>query len=505
MHSGHSSARHAPVTATISATSSAPTPKGTDGDVDDPPPDAHHIPPSSVGRLNLSYACCTQAGLSNGKAKDNQDSWVVREHVGGSQTVLLGVFDGHGEAGQTVSSVVAMAMPKIVERALEPWEDQDARAPPAPLPSNSDVLAYAFSETSSLLSRIATLDLCLSGSTAVVAMLDAHRLVVANLGDSRCVLGRLDRTALPGIFALELSNDHKPELLPEAARVLAAGGRIAPYALGSNPLGGLRVWLADQVGRFHGDLGLVEFRGNQHSTTVSTKHNHSIGVRWCPTRSVGCAGSWPTRTCLGDTIAARDLPGLSMTRCFGDTIAARVGVTDEPEILDYELHPDDRYLLLLSDGVSQYRPVATALSSLPTQGQMCSLPASTVMPALMNARWCSCCALPHRRYLLLLSDGVSQFIDSAELIEMVHHLATEKGMRSSKVAQEVVREARLRWAYSDPRCADDCTCIVVFLEPCCEEADAAARAQKGKGGGWLGRLFGGGGSGGGGRAGEYAV
>ena len=47
-----------------------------------------------------------------------------------------------------------------------------------------------------------------------------RRLLVANLGDSRCVMVRSDGTALP------LSSDHKPNRPDERLRVQAAGGQV---------------------------------------------------------------------------------------------------------------------------------------------------------------------------------------------------------------------------------------------------------------------------------------
>lgn len=57
------------------------------------------------------------------------------------------------------------------------------------------------------------------GSTAVVAILTPHHVVVANCGDSRAVLYRAG-TAIP------LSWDHKPERPDELERIRAAGGKL---------------------------------------------------------------------------------------------------------------------------------------------------------------------------------------------------------------------------------------------------------------------------------------
>ncbi|XP_047173507.1 protein phosphatase 2C 51-like isoform X2 [Vigna umbellata] len=57
------------------------------------------------------------------------------------------------------------------------------------------------------------------GSTAVVAVIAAEELVVANCGDCRAVLGR-------GGEAVDLSSDHKPDRPDELMRIEEAGGRV---------------------------------------------------------------------------------------------------------------------------------------------------------------------------------------------------------------------------------------------------------------------------------------
>ncbi|EXC01123.1 putative protein phosphatase 2C 60 [Morus notabilis] len=58
-----------------------------------------------------------------------------------------------------------------------------------------------------------------SGSTACVAIVRNKQLVVANAGDSRCVISRKGQ-------AYNLSRDHKPDLEVEKERILKAGGFI---------------------------------------------------------------------------------------------------------------------------------------------------------------------------------------------------------------------------------------------------------------------------------------
>ena len=58
-----------------------------------------------------------------------------------------------------------------------------------------------------------------AGCTAVVALVRGGQLVVANAGDSRCVLSRRGRAG-------DLTHDHKPTDPEEYARILKAGGFV---------------------------------------------------------------------------------------------------------------------------------------------------------------------------------------------------------------------------------------------------------------------------------------
>mmetsp|Transcript_11480 Transcript_11480/g.8405 ORF Transcript_11480/g.8405 Transcript_11480/m.8405 type:complete len:125 (-) Transcript_11480:164-538(-) len=99
-----------------------------------------------------------------------------------------------------------------------------------------------------------------------------------------------------GVKILQLCEDHKPGLEMEKKRILEAGGRIECYksSVGEN-LGPERVWLKNE-----------------------------------------------------------DSPGLAMSRSIGDEQAHSVGVTYEPEITKFDLVPDDKFIILASDGVWEF-------------------------------------------------------------------------------------------------------------------------------------------------------
>lgn len=58
-----------------------------------------------------------------------------------------------------------------------------------------------------------------SGCTCVCAIITPHHIICANVGDSRCVVGSSSQT-------ISLTEDHKPELDEEKARIEQAGGFV---------------------------------------------------------------------------------------------------------------------------------------------------------------------------------------------------------------------------------------------------------------------------------------
>ena len=139
-------------------------------------------------------------------------------------------------------------------------------------------------------------DVRFSGSTCTSVFIYGRKVYCANVGDSRTILIRLDNNNEDGCATGALSNDHKPDDVDESMRILEKNGRIDCFKdQFGNQIGPLRVWL---------------------------KHE--------------------------------DIPGLAMTRSFGDSTAARVGVIAIPEIKEHELNPDDKVLVLASDGVWEF-------------------------------------------------------------------------------------------------------------------------------------------------------
>ena len=156
------------------------------------------------------------------------------------------------------------------------------------LVDNSTALTNAVTKTAEDMAD-ASFDVNFSGTTLISCLVTPRKVWCANVGDSRALMGRLLKDSPYEVvkqrhwMSIALSRDHKPNEIDECERITQFGGRIEAYQdEEGNPLGPSRVWLPDE-----------------------------------------------------------DIPGLAMSRSIGDLVAASVGVSYEPEILEYAITPDD--------------------------------------------------------------------------------------------------------------------------------------------------------------------
>ena len=248
----------------------------------------HLIP---MQRVIHSMASLSRAGRENFQRKTNQDScFAFRQYVQPYQAIA-GVLDGHGPNGHIVSGMLKQMMPiKIAEQLRVRGEVAAGPALRASFLEAQDTLRAAAGKVNARL----------SGSTAVVCLIQGLRLTTAWVGDSRAVLVR--REPGGGWRGVPLTVDHKPTAAAELSRILAAGGRVERLSDGyGREVGPQRVWLP---------------------------------------------GSW--------------VPGLAMSRALGDLVAQSVGVSSDPEVTACELDPTDEYLIVATDGVWEFMTVHEA-------------------------------------------------------------------------------------------------------------------------------------------------
>ena len=156
-------------------------------------------------------------------------------------------------------------------------------------------LSKSFLETNKILMKNGKFDVHLSGSTWWTVLFYGNHMFWANSGDSRAVI--VGQTHDKGeLIVKSASRDHKPNETDEAKRILKVGGRIEAFQdYDGKPLGPLRVWLKKE-----------------------------------------------------------DLPGLAMTRSFGDGWAQEAGVIPNAEIFEFLLSPEDKFIIIASDGVWEF-------------------------------------------------------------------------------------------------------------------------------------------------------
>ena len=70
-------------------------------------------------------------------------------------------------------------------------------------------------------------------------------------------------------------------------------------------------------------------------------------------------------------------PGLACSRAFGDKMAVEVGVTHKPDVTMHTLTPQDRYLIMASDGV--WELISSQVSSSTVQLCECFSDAALLM------------------------------------------------------------------------------------------------------------------------------
>ena len=232
--------------------------------------------------------------------KANQDTYLIVPSFGGNKSrFLMSVFDGHGSTGELCA--------QFTRDALEDTLIKLSARYPTDFPT---AFKMSFLQINQRLKMSGT-DVALSGTTACACFFDGLKVHVANIGDSRAVLGELQADGT--LAAVALSEDQTPYRADERQRIREAGGLVMTYSqmMGDAPMHDS--W-AVQLGQQTDDSG-------------------------DPPRV------WE---------AGQQVPGCAFTRSIGDSLAERIGVYAEPEILTREVTSKDSVIVLASDGVWEF-------------------------------------------------------------------------------------------------------------------------------------------------------
>ena len=238
----------------------------------------------------------THVGFNGEKDKEfNQDIAFLEKNFAGNNSFLyMAVCDGHGVEGHEVSGFIKRTLPKDLSNALMNKEiltsDKNNKK------KIYNIIGSTFIKVNEKLISNEAINSIFSGTTCVSLIYTPIKLICANIGDSRAVVGRYDKNNKKWM-SINLSRDHKPTEEDEARRILKKGGRIKPFLdeETGTEVGPPRVWVRDD-----------------------------------------------------------EVPGLAMTRSFGDRVAAIAGTICVPEIKEYAFHEGDKFVILASDGVWEF-------------------------------------------------------------------------------------------------------------------------------------------------------
>ncbi|CAM8919685.1 unnamed protein product [Rhodiola kirilowii] len=190
----------------------------------------------------------------------NQDSALLFRKYGMEDGVLGAVFDGHGLNGHEVSQLVKARLPAVLLSQMKlltsAHNSKKTLAMYNIVEKWKEATVSSFKLLDNEIKVKPNLDSQASGTTAVLVIKQGEDLVIANLGDSRAVLGTMTDQ---GIMAVPLTIDQKPSVQGEGQRIRQCGGRVVALAREPHIQ---RVWLPGKnepglaMSRAFGDLQL---------------------------------------------------------------------------------------------------------------------------------------------------------------------------------------------------------------------------------------------------------
>lgn len=260
------------------------------------------------GGTQVTFGYKTLAGRTEGRGQDkpNQDSVSIVRNQSTPHRAIFGVFDGHGPYGEHASHFCRMEMLRMYSIALK----QHPTDPPEKILGHT--LRYLDRKFGSTDHTKCDVDPIVSGTTAIVIMLDGDDIIAANIGDSRAILAT--RENKEDITILPLSDDHKPERPDEKARIEASSAIL---------------------------MNENEVRNRRGGAADSESDDDGL----------------PSKTYICRQTNGEIVYGVLFTRSIGDVDAHRhLGVSSEPEFRKERVHDgvdngNEQVIILGSDGV----------------------------------------------------------------------------------------------------------------------------------------------------------
>ena len=254
---------------------------------------------SQITYIKLCEALSTAGRDDDGLTKINQDSYVLERNINGVLNFnIFGVLDGHGEFGHFASQFASRyIITRIKNHPLIKGLDNPQEIYKKLTENRYQIITNIYIDTDVQITK-EKFNCEMSGTTCVLVIQLEEHLICANTGDSRAILvfseSPNDNLANSQIY--NLSYDFKPELPDEKKRIEECGGTVAQIIdEGDIPCGPFRVW-----------------------------------------------------------IKGEEYPGLAMSRSIGDMDAKKVGVIPNPQVIEYTLSYQSKYMIICSDGIWEF-------------------------------------------------------------------------------------------------------------------------------------------------------
>eukprot|EP00403_Amphidinium_massartii_P021522 CAMPEP_0178391128 /NCGR_PEP_ID=MMETSP0689_2-20121128/11004_1 /TAXON_ID=160604 /ORGANISM="Amphidinium massartii, Strain CS-259" /LENGTH=535 /DNA_ID=CAMNT_0020011663 /DNA_START=17 /DNA_END=1620 /DNA_ORIENTATION=- len=367
-----------------------------------------------------------------GRESPNQDSFCLVKLEG--EFSIYGVFDGHGRQGHDISDFAKEHLPKLL---LE--QDALKDDPPA-------ALRQAFVQMQDLIIEATdqgVINASNSGTTASLIYHDHQRnlLHVANVGDSRCILGQFDNASLRW-DAVELTTDHKLTVPQEYSRIQKAGGLIMKDAAGWNyrvyasgckgPGLNMSRALGDLVGFYH--CGLTPYPDvRSHSVQDDVLEQRRLSSK--STSSTSTSSTAPPCNTSLETFSVPDLDDECMTE------------DASPFSIDSALPSPPAPAAALPDFIP---PACDNTGRFRTESDVSGI----TLP--LNTR-----AGVSDSFVVMCSDGVWDYITSMDAVAIVSEFEPQEAMAA---ADHLTALAKARWTCEmQGEFMDDITAVVVFL------------------------------------------
>ena len=181
---------------------------------------------SLLKNIVKSVGICSKAGRNSDKSsKHNQDTaFHIPNFNKARNAYIIGVMDGHGDYGTTLSKQVKEILSHNLASILNDILTLKHNSP-ATKEIRSLLLSNAFEKTQSDIIILNKDDAMESGSTATIILLLDTTLLCANVGDSHAILISFDNNSWT---STQLTTDHRPNIIHEYKRISKSKGEVRP-------------------------------------------------------------------------------------------------------------------------------------------------------------------------------------------------------------------------------------------------------------------------------------